>query len=53
MALYDLVRARLSLGEVGAAREAAREALAWADRSRDLGHRIRARLGEAMVALAR
>ena len=39
------------LGEVGAAREAAQEALTRADRTRDLGHRIRARLGEAMVAL--
>ena len=53
MALYDLVRAQLSLGDVAAAREAAQEALAWAERTHDLGHRIRARLSEAMVALAR
>ena len=51
MALYDLVRAQLSLGDVAAAREAAQEALAWAERTHDLGHRIRARLSEAMVAL--
>ena len=50
-ALYDLVRAHLSLGDVGAAREAARESLAWAERTHDLGHSIRARLGEALVAL--
>ena len=49
--LYDLVRARLSLGDVAAAREAVQEALGWAERTHDLGHRIRARLAEAMVAL--
>jgi hypothetical protein len=50
-ALYDLVRARLSLGDVAGAREAAQEALTSAQRTHDVGHRIRARLGEAMVAL--